>query len=206
MLDRKIHLMKPSDIPTELTYYGAIDFGWHTTAFLLLGVDKDQTWYVVDEVYGKEETLVDVIPRIKNAVGDKRLVLLVADSADRDAVEMMGKEFPVAGVNKANDSKGYATGIGLVTEKLKPRMQLVGLPKPSLYIGSNCKHLIFELESYRFPEEKPDRNPTDIPVKENDHGPDALRYFFLHMKHGLQQDDKPLVFEMDKQTNVYGLL
>lgn len=206
MLDRKVHLMKPADIPTDLTYYGAIDFGWHTTAFLLLGVDKDQTWYIVDEVYGKEETLVDVIPRIKNAVGDKRLVLLVADSADRDAVEMMGKEFPVAGINKANDTKGYATGIGLVTAKLKPRMQLVGLPKPSLYIGSNCKNLIFELESYRFPEEKADRNASDIPVKENDHGPDALRYFFLHMKHGLQTEEKPLVFEMEKYSNEYGLL
>jgi hypothetical protein len=206
LFNRDVHIIKPSDIPEDLTYYGAIDFGWHTTAFLLLGVDKDQTWYLLDEVYGKEETLVDVIPRIRNVVGDKRLVLLVADSADRDAVEMMGKEFPVAGVNKANDSKGYATGIGLVTEKLKPRMQLVGLPKPSLYIGSNCKHFILEIESYRFPEDKPDRNASDIPVKENDHGPDALRYFFLHMKHGIQAEEKALVFEMEKHSNEYGLL
>lgn len=206
LFNRDVHIIKPSEIPEDLTYYGAIDFGWHTTAFLLLGVDKDQTWYLLDEVYGKEETLVDVIPRIRNVVGDKRLVLLVADSADRDAVEMMGKEFPIAGVNKANDSKGYATGIGLVTEKLKPRMQLVGLPKPSLYIGSNCKHFILEIESYRFPEDKPDRNASDIPVKENDHGPDALRYFFLHMKHGLVKDDKPLTFELEKQSNEYGLL
>lgn len=206
MFDRKVHVISPSDIPQDLTYYGAIDFGWHTTAFLLLGVDKDQTWYLIDEVYGREETLVDVIPRIKNVVGDKRLVLMVADSADRDAVEMMGKEYPVAGINKASDSKGYATGIGLVTAKLKPRMQLVGLPKPSLYIGSNCKNFIFEIESYRFPEEKPERNASDIPVKENDHGPDALRYFFLHMKHGLVKDDKPLIFELEKQSNEYGLL
>jgi hypothetical protein len=206
MFDRKVHVIPPSEIPLDLTYYGAIDFGWHTTAFLLLGVDKDQTWYLLDEVYGKEETLVDVIPRIKNVVGDKRLVLIVADSADRDAVEMMGKEYPVAGINKASDSKGYATGIGLVTAKLKPRMQLVGLPKPSLFIGSNCKNFIFEIESYRFPEEKADRNASDIPVKENDHGPDALRYFFLHMKHGLVKDEKPLVFEMEKHSNEYGLL
>lgn len=209
VFNRKTHVYPNKRIekePDELTYYGAIDFGWHTTAFLLLGVDKDQTWYVIDEVYGKEETLVDVIPRIKNVIGNKRIVLITADSADRDAIEMMGRQFPVVGVNKANDSKGYATGISLVTEKLKPREQLIGLPRPSLYIRSNCKHLIFEIESYRFPEEKAERNASDIPIKENDHGPDALRYHFLQLKFGVPMDEKPLVFEMDKMTNSYGIL
>jgi len=206
MFDRKVHLIKPSDIPLELTYYGAIDFGFHTTAFLLFGVDKDQTWYLIDEVYGKEETLDNILPRIKAVVGDKRLVLIVADSANRDAVEVMGRDYPVVGINKANDEKGYATGIGLVTEKLKPRMQLVGLPKPSLYIGTNCNHFTFEMESYHFPEEKPERNASDIPVKVDDHGPDAARYLFLHLKFGIVKDEKPLEFDMDKHTNVYGLL
>jgi len=206
MFDRKIHVIPPTEFPEELTYYGAIDFGWHTTFFGLFGVDKDQTWYLVDSVYGKEETLEDVLPRIKNVIGDKRVVLIVADSANRDAIEIMGKQFPVVGVNKANDSKGYATGIGLVNEKLKPRVQLVGPPKPSLFVGSNNKHYIYEMESYRFPEEKPDRNPTDIPVKEDDHGPDATRYLFLHLKLGLAKDDKPLKFEMAKQTNEYGII
>lgn len=204
--NRDIHLIKPMDIPDELTYYGAIDFGWHTTAFLLFGVDKDQTWYLVDEVYGKEETLVDIMPRIRNVIGDKRLVITVADSQNRDAIEVMGKEMPIVGVNKANDTKGYQLGISLITEKLKPRQQLIGLPKPSLYIGSNCKKFIFELEAYRFPEDKPERNPSDVPIKENDHGPDAARYLFLQLKHGLQQEEKPLTFELDKLTNQYGLI
>jgi hypothetical protein len=204
--DRKVHVIRPDEIPLELTYYGAIDFGWHTTAFLLFGVDKDQNWYLVDSVYGKQETLEDVLPRIKNVIGDKRMVLIVADSANRDAIEVMGKSYPVVGVNKANDTKGYQLGISLVTEKLKPRMQLVGPPKPSIFYGSNNKEFIFEKESYRFPEDKPERNPSDVPIKENDHGPDAERYLFLHLKHGMQQNEKPLEFEMEKMTNSYGLL
>jgi hypothetical protein len=108
VFDRDIHVIKPADIPQELTYYGAIDFGWHTTAFLLLGVDKDQTWYLVDSVYGKEETLDNIIPRIKNTIGDKRLVLLVADSADRDAIEVMSRDFPIVGINKGSEATGYA--------------------------------------------------------------------------------------------------
>lgn len=206
VFDRKVHVIKPSEVPEELTYYGAIDFGWHTTAFLLVGIDKDQNWYIVDEVYGKEDTLDNIIPRIKQKVGDKRLVLLVGDSANRDAIEVMARDFPIMGVNKANDAKGYATGIGLITEKLKPRMQLIGLPKPALFVSSVCNHFIYEIEAYRFPEEKPERNASDVPIKEDDHGPDALRYLMLQMKFGLVKDEKPLTFEMDKHTNAYGLL
>ncbi len=203
MFNRNVHVIKPADIPLDLTYYGAIDFGWHTTAFLLFGVDKDQRWYVIDEVYGKQETLDQVLPRIKNVIGDKRMVLLVADSANRDAIEVMSRDYPIVGVNKANDDKGYALGIGLVTEKLRPREQLVGPPKPSLYFSSVCKNLIFETESYKYPEEKKDRNPSEKPVKENDHGPDAMRYLFLHLKHGIIKSDK--IPEAAMKLNEYGL-
>lgn len=206
MFDRKVHLIEPSEAPEELTYYGAIDFGWHTTAFLLVGIDKDQNWYVIDEVYGKEETLDAVLPRIRNVIGDKRLVLMIADSANRDAIEVMNRHFPTYGVNKANDTKGYQLGIGLITEKLKPRMQLVGPPKPTMYVGKNCKHFTYEMESYHFPEEKPERNATDIPVKSDDHGPDAIRYLALHLKFGVVKDEPIPKWEMDKQLNDYGLL
>ena len=206
VFDRKVHVIKPQDIPEDLTYYGAIDFGWHTTAFLLVGIDKDQNWYIVDEVYGKEETLDNVIPRIKNIIGDKRMVLLVADSANRDAIEVMARDFPIVGVNKANDAKGYAIGIGLVTQKLKARMQLVGPPKPQMFVSSTCKHFTYEMESYHFPEEKPERNPSDIPVKEDDHGPDAIRYLMLHLKFGIEKDEPIPKFELEKSVNQYGLL
>lgn len=203
--NRNVHVIKPADIPEDLTYYGAIDFGFHTTAFLLFGVDKDQTWYLVDEVYGRQETLNDVIPRIKLAVGDRRMVLMVGDSANRDAIEVMRQSFPMVGVNKANDDKGYSLGIGLVTEKLKPRMQLVGPPKPSLYISSAAKSFLFEIEAYRYHEEKKDRNPSEIPVKENDHGPDAARYLFLHLKFGVaKQTDFPQSTAL-KELSEYGL-
>lgn len=189
--NRNVHLKKPFEIPEDdLTYYGAIDYGWHTTAFLLCGVDKDQTWYIVDEVYGREEELDNIIPRIKDKLGDKRLVLMVADSANRDANEVMQRHFPVIPVNKANDSKGYATGISLITTKLKPRQQLIGPPKPTLFISSVCKNFIKELEAYKFPEEKAERNASDIPVKHDDHGPDALRYLFLQLKFGTVKDEK----------------
>lgn len=201
--DRKVHVVNPNEIPLDdLTIYAGIDFGWHTTACIFAGVDKDQNWYVFDEVYGKETTLVDLIPRIKDKLGDKRLVLMVGDSASRDAIELMQRTFPIVGISK--NSQSIPTGIALINEKLKPKLQLVGKPKPSLFIGSNCKNFIFEMEAYKFPEEKKDRNPSDVPVKENDHGPDAFRYLLLHLKHGVQKVDN--IPQTKIKYNEFGLI
>jgi len=201
--DRKIHVVKPSEVPEDLTVYAGIDFGYHTTACLLVGIDKDQNWYVYDEVYGRETILKDIIPRIKDKLADKRLVLMVGDSAAKDAIETMVRDFPIVPAVKRQDS--IIHGIDLIRTKLKPRIQLVGEPKPTLFISSVCKNFIKELEAYKYPEEKPDRNPSELPMKEDDHGPDALRYLTLHLKYGVAKDrgfPKPSAL---KETNQYGL-
>jgi phage terminase large subunit len=200
--NRNVHIVKPMDVPQDLTIYGAMDFGWHTTAFLFVGIDKDKNWWIFDEVYGKEEILRDILPRIKDRAGDKRLTLIVADSANRDAIETMQADgFPVVGISK--NTKSITHGINLINEKLKPRIQLVGKPKPTVFISSVCKNLIFEMEAYKYPEEKKDRNPSDEPVKENDHGPDALRYLVLHLKYNMNQAKVPIKTGLN--FNEYGL-
>lgn len=209
--DRDIHIIKPLDIPEDLTIYSAIDFGYHTTACLFVGIDKDQNWYVFDEVYGRESILKDIVPQIRDKLGDKRLVLMIGDSQAKDAIETMAQDgFPIVPVTKSGASTvpggSISHGIDLIRQKLKPRTQLIGDPKPELFISSVCKNFIQEIEAYKYPEEKEERNPSEVPEKFNDHGPDALRYLALHLKYGLVKDDKPLVFEMEKATNSYGLL
>lgn len=203
--NRDVHIVKPDEIPSDLTIYAGIDFGYHTTACLFVGIDKDQNHYVFDEIYAREETLADVLPRITAKLGDKRLVLMVGDSAATDAIETMAtKGFPIVPVVKRQDS--IIHGINLIREKLKPRIQLVGEPKPTLFISSVCKNFIQEIEAYKYPEDKPERNPSELPQKENDHGPDALRYLELHLKYGLNKDDKFPKASLLKETNSYGLL
>lgn len=203
--ERKVHVIKPSEVPDDLTIYAGIDFGYHTTACLLVGIDKDQNWYVFDEIYGKEETLADVLPRIRDKIGDRRLVLMVGDSQAKDAIETMAnKGFPIVPVVKRGDS--IIHGIDLIRIKLKPRIQLVGEPKPELFISSVCKNFIREIEAYKYPEDKPERNPSELPQKEDDHGPDALRYLMLHLKYGIQKSDKLPKSTVMKEMNSYGLL
>lgn len=203
--DRKIHIVKPTEIPEDLTVYAGIDFGYHTTAVPLVGIDKDQNWWVFDEVYGKEEILEDILPRIWAKLGEQRLTLIVGDSQNKDAIEMMAaKGFPIVPVVKHSGS--IIDGIDLIRAKLRPRIQLTGPPKPSIFFSSICKNIIQEMEAYKYPEDKPDRNPSDLPMKEDDHGPDALRYLAIQMKFGLQKDDKTPNASMVKELNSYGLL
>ena len=203
--DRKIHIVRPMDIPDDLTIYAGIDFGYHTTAVIFLGIDKDQTWWVFDEVYGREEILEDLLPRIRDKIGDKRLVLMVGDAQNKDAIEMMAsKGFPIVPVVKHRGS--IIDGIDIIRAKLRPRIQLVGEPKPAFFISSVCKNFIQELEAYAYPEEKEERSPDDIPQKLNDHGPDSLRYVALQLKFGLQKDDKLPQNSILKGQNQYGIL
>lgn len=207
---RNRHVISQKDwhdqVPKDLTIYAGIDFGYHTTACLFVGIDKDQNWYVFDELYGKEEILADLMPRIRDKLGENRLVLMVGDSASKDAIETMAVKggFPIVPVVKRPDS--IIHGIDLIRQKLKPRIQLMGEPKPSLFISSICKNFIQELEAYKYPEEKKDRNPSELPVKENDHGPDALRYLMLHLKYGLNKDEKIPTSSITKKYNEYGIL
>lgn len=205
--NRTRHIVRPSDIPPldDLSIYIGADFGFHTTAFIFVGIDKDQNWWIFDEVYGKEEILKDIMPRVKAKLGDNRLILMVGDSQAKDAIETLAAEgWPITPVVKKADS--IIHGIDLIRQKLKPRVQLVGEPKPSMFISSACKNLPVEMESYKYPEDKPDRNPNELPVKDNDHGPDALRYVMLHLKYGIQKDDKIPTNSMIKEVNSYGLL
>lgn len=50
---------------------------------------------------------------------------------------------------------------------------------PYLTIDPSCEDLIDEMESYKYPDGK--RGNSDVPVKDNDHGPDALRYLCMEL-------------------------
>jgi phage terminase large subunit len=50
---------------------------------------------------------------------------------------------------------------------------------PDLTIDPSCVNTIAEFESYRYPEGK--RGNTDLPVKDNDHSQDVIRYVCMEL-------------------------
>mgnify|MGYP001604624418 FL=1 len=69
-------------------------------------------------------------------------------------------------------SKDVVAGINRVRELFKAN---------KIHIHKSCINLINELETYSYPEKQELHNPNELPIKENDHAVDALRYvLFVH--------------------------
>jgi phage terminase large subunit len=204
--NRDIHVISPSDVPTEGTVYAAIDFGWaedHPTAVVFVIIDAKQDWYVFDEILVSKQKLEDTIEQIKQKLGSHRLAGIVGDSARPDLIDYMAsKGMPIIPADKGAGS--VPAGIQLVGQMLIPREQLIGKPRPKLYFSSTCQKGIPQMEGYRYNSKKLDRKTSELPVKDKDDIPDALRYLVTHLKHGV---NKKTSFPKPSVTyNSYGLL
>lgn len=210
MFDRKVHMIKPDDVRLSVgnTLYGCVDWGWaegHPLAFNLVEIDNFGNWYVTDEIHGYEIGKDELADLIRQKVGNRKLTLVVADSEDPEAIEIMrSKGFPMVAARKGHNS--VVSGIPLLGSKLKPKEQFDGLPKPNMFFTSNCGQTIkqFELYSYREHKDDDERPPSEKPLKKYDDHPDALRYLALHLKHGLVQK-RGQIGNVPK-TNDYGII
>lgn len=208
MFDKKIHVVKPQEIPDEGTEYIALDFGFaegHPMAACFIRITRDDVWYQWDEIYGTGIQIDDLCAEIRVKMGDRQLTGIVADSARPDLIEyMQSKGFPVIPSPKKQNS--IVSGIQLLSKRLRPKIQIVGPPKPNYFVSSICKGTIYDWMHYRYRELKLHRNPQEIPDKKYDDACDAIRYLELFFKFGQQDDKKKLESSIVKQFNEYGML
>jgi phage terminase large subunit len=121
--------------------------------------DSDANYYVIDEFYKTQQTTAQII---ENAIS-KRGHSYYPDPAEPDRNEELRR----AGANVREVSKDIEAGINAVRELFKANR---------LHIWHECGELIGELETYQYPEKKPDKGEPEVPIKENDHLLDSLRY------------------------------
>ena len=160
---REQHLFddKTPNVPSEWkeTIVG-VDWGYTNPAAVInIKVDKDDNYWIFDEWYKTKQTTEQIIEVVKNHKPNK----VYPDPAEPDRLAELEK----ANLNVREVSKDIVAGIDRVRELFKQNR---------IKIHHSCKNLIWELETYRYPDKKPDRNEEEKPVKENDHLVDALRY------------------------------
>lgn len=208
MFNKEIHVIKPSEVPKEGTDYIALDFGFaegHPMAACFVRITRDDVWYQYDEIHGTGIQIDDAIGEMRIKMGDKQITGIIADSARPDLIEyMQSKGFPVIPAPKKQNS--VAAGIQLFAKRLRPKIQVMGDPKPNFYVTDNCKKTIYDFTHYRYKELKQDRHPMENPEKRFDDAMDALRYLELFFKFGVQKNDKPMKSTIVKEFNSYGLL
>lgn len=130
-----------------------IDWGWtNPAAVLKIQRDTDNNFYVTEEWYKTQQTTPQIIEMAQSMRGNK----YYPDPAEPDRIE----EARRSGLNVREVSKDIEAGISAVQELFKAQR---------LFIHTSCENLIWELETYSYPEKKPDKNEAEVPIKENDH-------------------------------------
>ena len=169
---------KPSETIDKIL---GIDFGYTNPASIIsIEIDSDSHYWIKEEWYKTKQT-TDQIAEQANLYKSTKVY---ADSAEPDRIEILKK----AGLNVRQVSKDIIAGVDHVRELFK---------QGRIHISPDCKNLIHELETYRYPDKKPEKNEDEKPIKENDHALDALRYALYTHKPTIRQTDPTVSYYID---------
>lgn len=198
----KHHVISPFNIPKHWTRVLGIDHGFRNpAAAVMLAVDGDGNVYVTNEFYNKEWLIKEIVngkgdePGLLQMVGDIKLEVAAIDPSTK-AVRSEGvKKHGL--VQKYSDYDTYCeylpddfplicgnNEVSAGLDRCKSYFKIDTLTsKPRLFIFDTCKHLIDEIQSYRWAELPENtqglRNKKESVYKFNDHLVDALRYAIM---------------------------
>lgn len=187
--DQQVHVIDPFDIPEDWERVWTVDFGYTNPSVLQCwALDHDGRGYLYREFYRTQQTVVELAAKVLSVVApdgtwiEPKPVRIVCD---HDAGERAQLHTALNIPNKAA-IKDVKPGI----EAVMQRMLIQGDGKPRLYLVRNSlverdeslvsvgrpTCTIEEIAGYVW-DNTPGKVPKEAPVKENDHGMDAMRYF-----------------------------
>lgn len=170
--NRDIHVKQIDYVP-EWENYWAIDFGF-SAPFVCLDVmvDPEQNVYVWREHSVSYQSTFDHALTLKNRSNPDgfHVDASFADPRAADGIATLQMHF--RGV------VGTPVGWDLGVEAVKRWLKLQPNGSPKLFIDPSCVNLIRQMEALRKAEAKEGKNPSERQHDYDDHGPDALRYFF----------------------------
>jgi hypothetical protein len=159
--------------------------------------DDDGRWWIFDEHQEAGQTIeyhADIIQR-KNDEHNRRVWQYYADpggdtmptGTGTDDYKISGRRrLNELGIYVQNANKDMMRGIEHVLGLMRKRDD----GKPSLFISqSGCPKLVRQLMAYRWETTASKvRDPAERPRKQDDHGPDALRYMIYSMAQSVGKD------------------
>lgn len=160
--DRNRHLFTQGP-ERFVDYVAGVDFGFNNPAAVIhIKVDYDGNYWVTEEWYKTKRTELQIAEYVVGCKFNR----VFPDPENPSAIEVLNqKGVSVSEVLK--DKGSVMSGINKVRELFKQNR---------LFIHASCENLISELETYSYPDKKPDQSEPENPIKEHDHALDALRY------------------------------
>ncbi len=167
--DRERHVYTDRNAEPEYSTdtLAGIDWGWTNPASShKYKKSPDRHYWITEEFYKSGKTTSEIIEAVKQFGAS----IVYPDPAEPDRNEEARK----AKLNVREVSKDVEAGIACVQELFKQNR---------IHIHASCENMIWELETYSYPDKKPDHNEDEAPIKENDHAMDEMRYV-LYMQEG----------------------
>ena len=160
--DRKLHLFDEEPEQINKTF-GGVDFGFtNPAAVYTIKKDFDLKYWITHEWYKTGQTDA----KIADYVSALRWNECYPDPESASGIaELEKRGINLRDVIKNKDS--VRNGINVVRELFKANR---------LFIHKSCTSLIWELETYSYPDRRDSHNEDENPIKENDHACDAIRY------------------------------
>jgi len=153
-----------------------IDWGYTNPASVYrCREDADRHYWFDNEFYKTGQTTEQIIEFTKLLKPE----MVYPDPAEPDRLDIARR----SGLNVREVSKDIEAGIDTVRELLKQNR---------IHIHPDCKNLIWEFETYRYPSRKPDQNEKELPVKENDHAMDNIRYILYNQEPTIEAPSDPI--------------
>lgn len=187
MFDKKKNLIKPENIPYEDIAQWAIGVDYGTanpTVFLLVGKAYDGTIYICKEYYydSRMAAIESGDPDSQKTDTEYEYDMRKFIENNKILTNRGFSEIPIvidpsaASLKTALRRLRYKTknADNEVIDGIRIVSSLMGEGK--LKISTECEHTIDEIYTYSWDEKKSQARGDDIPLKENDHCCDAMRY------------------------------
>lgn len=161
MRDVHVYEKRMSDEITDIL--AGVDFGF-TNPCAVMTILKDYSghYWIEEEYYKTALTEAQIV----EYVGSKKFNKVYPDPENPSAIEQMRRQgVNVRDVVKNKDS--IIQGIQRIRELLK---------QGKLHIHKSCVNAIMEFETYCYPDKGDMENAKELPIKDNDHALDAIRY------------------------------
>jgi hypothetical protein len=165
--DPAIHVASVPYDPA-LPTWGCIDYGYtNPFVFLLCQVAASDQLRVVREYYQSHLTTAEHGEYLKVLLKDMGITNLTIydDPSGADERATLRK----MGLSCVGVTREVNVGVELLRRQLKPRPGT-----PGLTVDRGCTNTIREFLMWRYPERREEREANELPLKANDHAPEAL--------------------------------
>jgi phage terminase large subunit len=186
-------------LPAGTRYFAGVDFGFaegHEFAIIVRAVTPDGIHYDVSEFKQSGLSPNDQVQIARAKMQLFHVEHFACDPARPDLIAEFNKAgCPAFGFHTGKENmKGINAGIEKHVELIKLRRYRI--------FSDQCKHLIDEYETYKWPEDNEGQVKREIPVPINDHLMDATRYVTVSTSHLTAEIEKPRIlnvrsFEVD---------